>query len=227
METRETRWSASEIKFLVQPALGVEIERWAKRWLTPDPHGPEYRISTIYFDTPDRNVFLRKGSFGRAKYRIRRYGDADHVFLERKLRTSNAVTKRRSIVELDDLPLLETGSLNPRWPEGRWFHRRIQARGLQPAWQISYQRTARVLETKVGPIRLTLDKDLRAIPVDSFAFRDASEATPLFPGDERLILELKFAKRMPVLFRELIDELVLTPQPVSKFRLAAGALAYA
>jgi hypothetical protein len=32
---------------------------------------------------------------------------------------------------------------------------------------------------------------------------------------------------MPVLFRELIDELVLTPQPVSKFRLAAGALAYA
>jgi hypothetical protein len=229
METRETRLFASEIKFLVTPAASAEIERWARRWLAPDPHGAHYRVSSIYFDTPGRDVYERKGSFARGKYRIRRYGDSDHVFFERKLRSKNVVIKRRSIVDLEDLPLLEGVGSDRQWRGGYWFHRRIAARALQPAWQVQYDRTARVLETSAGLIRLTMDRDLCAAPALGFEFRAPGELQRIYePGSEdRHILELKFRNRIPELFRDLMEDLVLTPQPVSKFRLAAGTLAYA
>jgi hypothetical protein len=37
-------------------------------------------------------VFHRRGSFGRSKYRIRRYGEAQVGFLERKLKTRGLLT---------------------------------------------------------------------------------------------------------------------------------------
>lgn len=229
METRETRLFASEIKFVVTPAVSAEIERWARRWLAPDPHGPVYHVSSIYFDTAGRDVYERRGSFARGKYRIRRYGNADHVFLERKLRSRNVVIKRRSIVDIEDLPLLEGVGADRNWREGCWFHRRIAARSLQPAWQINYERTARVLETNGGLIRLTIDRDLRAASTGALAFQDEAGLRRIYEEgrDDRHILELKFRNRIPELFRDLMEELVLTPQQVSKFRLAAGALAYA
>ncbi|BDC52834.1 VTC domain-containing protein [Bryobacterales bacterium F-183] len=223
METRETRASASEVKFLVSAALGDEVEKWAKRWLLADPHGAQYNVTSLYFDTPAGDVLNRNGSFARGKYRIRRYDNSPTVFLERKLRAKTVVTKRRSIVDLEDLPLLESHTLDRNWNGGYWFHRRLQARGLQPATQISYLRSARVLDTKAGFMRLTLDRQLAAQPIDKFEF-SANPGEAIFP-DGKVILELKFRHRMPSLFRELIDDLVLTPQPLSKFRLAAGALA--
>ncbi len=216
MESRETREFASEIKFLVPAHLGAEIERWAQRWLRPDPHGSHYRVTSLYFDTSDSRVFRRQGSFGRAKYRIRRYGDSDVVFLERKLRTDCVVVKRRTIVAATSL-----GQLAAQ-PEADWFQRRLHARALRPAWQISYHRTARELATSQGPIRLTLDRELAAVAIEDLAFVSA-EPRPLF-DNQQMILELKFRRAMPELFRDLVREYRIQPQPVSKFRLAAAAL---
>lgn len=220
METRETRASASEVKFLVSAALGDEVEKWAKRWLGPDPHGAQYQVTSLYFDTPAGDVLMRNGSFARGKYRVRRYGNAPTAFLERKLRANAVVTKRRSLVDIEDLPLLDSHTLDRHWTGGYWFHRRLQARGLQPATQISYTRSARVLDTKAGFMRLTLDRRLAAQPIRNFEF-SSEPGTPVL-NDGKVILELKFRNRMPALFRELVDDLVLTPQPLSKFRLAAG-----
>ena len=205
------------MKYIVTPGQGSEIERWASRWLSPDPHCAQYCVTSLYFDTADSRVFRRDGSFGRAKYRIRRYGDSSSVFVERKLRTNQVVVKRRSIVGLASLDELS------QLPEARWFERRLRARELRPAWQISYLRTACELPTDQGPIRLTLDRHLAGVPIDSIAFRDTL-TTPLFDNQE-MILELKFRRAMPELFRDLTNELGLKPQSVSKFRLVATALA--
>jgi hypothetical protein len=222
VEIRETREFASEVKYLVSAAQGAAIERWATRWLSADPNGGQYAVTSLYFDTADRRVLNRHGSFGRAKYRIRRYGDSQKVFLERKLRTNQVVVKRRSLVDMDDLALLDTSQLDRHWRPGNWFQQRLQARALRPAWQISYQRTARQSESHLGPIRLTLDRDLAAAPIRSIAFEDEG-TTPLF-GDGEMILELKFRRAMPELFHDLVDEFSLRAQPVSKFRLAATTL---
>ena len=76
----------AEIKFLVNEATGIQIREWARGRLSPDPHGTgphadEYRVSTLYLDTAARDVFHRRGSYGRSKYRVRRYGEEPRVFL--------------------------------------------------------------------------------------------------------------------------------------------------
>ncbi len=109
---REIRESAFEIKFVVNQDTGQRIRERARSLLAADPwaSGPaadEYTITSLYFDTPDLAVYNRRGSYRRAKYRIRRYGQSDMVFLERKLRTNDLLTKRRTNVRLEDLPLLQ------------------------------------------------------------------------------------------------------------------------
>lgn len=224
-DTRENREFASELKFLVSFGVAEQIRGWARGRLLPDPNaggpaGDAYRITSLYFDTAAREVYHRHGSFGRSKYRIRRYGHSDTVFLERKLRTRGLLAKRRSIVALDDLPRLDDPLAERGWP-GFWFHRRLLARKLVPVCQIAYDRTARVAMTPNGPIRLTLDHNLRALPAERLSFSQA-EGTLLMPRE--MIVELKFRRETPALFKYLIQEFALNAQAVSKYRLAAARL---
>lgn len=225
LDTRENREFASEIKFLVSPLLASQIRDWARARLVPDPNaggqaGDGYHITSLYFDTAQFDVFHRRGSFGRSKYRIRRYGQSEIAFLERKLRTRGLLAKRRSIAKLDELERLADAAPERNWT-GFWFHRRLQARGLEPVCQVSYDRIARVAMIRYGPIRLTLDNNLRALPVAGLCFND-QEGAPILQS--RIILELKFRYEMPVLFKNLAEEFALNPQPFSKYRLAAAAL---
>src|ERR1044071_4237055 len=101
IDLRENRPFASEIKFAVNPRLGESIREWARVRLAPDPNasgegGDGYRITSLYFDTRQFDVFHRRGSYGRSKYRIRRYGSSAVGFLERKLKTRGLVSKRRT-----------------------------------------------------------------------------------------------------------------------------------
>lgn len=224
-DTRETRASASEIKFLLDEGLAPAIRAWARANLQPDPHGggpfgDAYTTSTLYFDTRQLDVFNRLSSFGRAKYRVRRYGDAPAVFFERKLRQPGVLIKRRTVDSIEALQRLELDEADAGWV-GRWFHRRLLARRLRPVCQVTYDRTARMVSTAEGLVRLTLDDNLRATPVDAPAFvPDAGE--PFLAG--RNILELKYHARVPAVFRRLIEEFALKPQTASKYRLATAAV---
>jgi len=224
-DSRENREFASEIKFLVSAALANQIRNWARGRLASDPYaaseeGDGYQISSLYFDTERFDVFHRKGSFSRSKYRVRRYGKSEMTFLERKLKTRGLLTKRRSIVKIEELERLTNADPGRSWA-GYWFHRRLLARNLEPRCQISYHRTARVAMTKNGPIRLTLDDNLRALPPDGLWFSDQIGTGLL---ENQNILELKVRREMPVLFKYLVEEFALNPQAVSKYRLAASAL---
>jgi len=226
-DTRENRELATEMKFLVSPALAGQIRTWARQHLSPDPHaggpaGDAYEITSIYFDTAQFDVFHRRASFGRSKYRIRRYGGAQVGFLERKLKTRGLLTKRRSLVRLDELEFLAADGDNRAWP-GRWFHRRLLARVLSPVCQISYQRTALVAMTAFGPIRLTMDSGLRALPTTCIRFSNEFGSSLL---EDQIILELKFRYGLPALFKYLVEEFALTPTRFSKYRFAAAALAF-
>jgi len=75
--------------------------------------------------------------------------------------------------------------------------------------------------TQYGPIRLTLDENLRALP-GAGLWLSRQQGTCLLENQN--ILELKFRCEMPVQFKYLVEEFALNPQPVSKYRLAAAAL---
>jgi hypothetical protein len=97
---RERR-AAYELKFLVDEALAAEVERWARTHLKADPHGqPElggaYRTTSLYFDTPEMDVYRRTPGYRRRKFRARRYGLTSWLYLERKWKAGDRVSKRRS-----------------------------------------------------------------------------------------------------------------------------------
>src|SRR5206468_6198852 len=83
-------------------------------------------------------------------------------------------------------------------------------------------RTARVAMTGFGPIRLTLDDDIRALGANELDF--GGDAAGRHLSAEKVIIELKYRCEMPVLFKLLVEEFALNPQPISKYRLAAVAL---
>ena len=122
---------------------------------------------------------------------------------------------------MEKIHLLDMGGAGRGWT-GCWFQRRLEARRLRPVCQISYQRLARVALTDYGPIRLTLDCGIEAIPAAGMAFSEASAGTAFL--EDHVILELKFRCNLPSVFKRLIEEFSLGAQPVSKYRLATVAL---
>jgi len=221
---REIRPNAHELKFLVDVDVAARIRHWARTHLDPDPHGTgpfgdEYRTASVYFDTDMFDVFYGRGSFGRSKDRIRRYGEADVVFLERKMRRPAVLAKRRTRLSVAALDMLSAHRLEADWP-GYWFHRRVAARRLRPVCHVTYSRMARSLVRDGEPVRLTLDSHLLALPASSLEFR----RDPGLPAlTDRLILELKFRGAPPALFRRLVEEFALTPASASKYRLGVVA----
>lgn len=222
---RETRPFASEVKFLVDHSTGAEIRRWVRAHLDPDPHGTgpcgdEYTTTSLYFDTENGDVFHRRGSFGRGKYRVRRYGAASTVFLERKLRRPGILSKRRTVVPIETLDLLGAADPGTEWA-GAWFHRRLQLRQIRPVCELSYSRTARTSQTPDGLVRLTLDTDVRVAPAALPRFGSGGAVPILEP---RMILELKYRRDVPAIFKRLVEAFMLVPQPASKYRLGVATL---
>jgi hypothetical protein len=213
---------AAELKFVVDEQTAEVARQWVRRELDADPHavsgGDGYQTASLYFDTRDFDVFFRRRSSARAKYRIRRYNNGPVVFLERKMKVEGRLFKRRSECTVEDLDRI--GQAKPDW-NGSWFDRRLENRGFLPVCQVSYNRMARVGMSPTGPLRLTIDTQVSAVIVDKVAFsNDVGQL--LLPG--QAVLEMKYRVQLPVLFKRLIEELSIAPRSVSKYRTAVGRL---
>lgn len=212
-----------ETKFLVPIETAPAILAWVRAHLEPDAHGrgahsDEYFVQSIYFDTPQWHAFRKAGSFGRAKFRARRYGDADWLFLERKLKNEGLVRKRRSAIALDDLPRIEN------LPSAQWYHQRLALRGLVPVCYIQYERVARQTMTSDGALRLTVDRHFRFDTDVTLAWKNFDGGAAFLA--DTAIVELKYL-RLPSLAKRLIEEFNLTPASASKFRIALRASRHA
>jgi hypothetical protein len=217
---------AYELKFLVPQAVARQLQHWATQQMQPDPFGNPrlggaYLTTTLYLDTPQRDVFYRADGFRRRKFRLRRYGIEPKAYLERKTRGSDRVKKRRCEVPLHELPARMTAPLpagdSPAdtWA-GEWFRERIEHRGLRPACLLSYERTAFVRPTPDGLLRVTLDRELRGLAASDWDLTPLTDGHRLLP--EHVICEFKFRGALPNLFKEVILNLHLEDRGVSKYR---------
>ena len=183
-----------------------------------------YRIHGLYFDTPALDVFHRTTGYKKKKYRLRRYGNDALIFLEQKRKSAGRVAKRRVQVAEAELERLREMPTDTDWT-GAWFHRRITVRKLQPSCFITYQRQAYFGQNAEGPLRLTLDRHIQSQLADRWAVAEIVDGVPMLPG--RVLLELKYRRNLPALFKGLMQDLSLTPSPLSKYRLAVQALGLA
>lgn len=215
------RQRAYELKFVLDDNRTAMVQQWADIRLAPDPHGDPalhgaYRTTTLYCDTPELDVFHRADSYRRRKFRVRRYGLMSGVYLERKTKAGDRVQKRRSLVASHELELLAQPMSLETWP-GHWFHQQLHLQRLRPSCLITYLRTACVGSCPEGPLRLTLDRDLRGLLCDQWSLTPFHGGLPFLAG--QVILELKFRGALPMPFKELLSILRLNPLMVSKYRL--------
>ena len=225
VHSRETRSRAREIKFVVNNEIAPRIQAWMREHLSADEfgageHRDEYATTSLYFETDRFDVFHRRGSYGKSKYRVRRYGTSPIMFLERKFRTDRVLIKRRTTVPVDQFDRLERNQADPAW-DGYWFHRRLLARELRPLIQVCYNRTARLGTSSTGPFRMTVDFDLRVLPMPDRAFLPGV-GLPLLDGQN--IVELKYTVALPAAFKQLVELFALKTQPVSKYRAGLALL---
>ncbi|WP_437205227.1 polyphosphate polymerase domain-containing protein [Planctomicrobium sp. SH664] len=220
LTARSEGGAAYEVKFLISEAIAGEVESWAGQQLRPDPHGdPErggsYQVTSLYTDTPEFDVYHRSPKFRRRKYRLRRYGRDDVIHLERKIRRGEQVSKRRVLIPESDAPLLSHPLSLADWPGG-WFHQSLLRRNLRPSCQLVYLRKAYFRSDTDGPLRLTLDREIRGQLTSDWCLAPLEAPRLILPGE--VVLELKFRDHLPQPFKQLVHDLQLSSTGVSKYR---------
>lgn len=215
-----------EMKFLLDEPLARRVEEFLAPRMTLDPHadpalGNAYRITSLYCDNPEFEVFHRVGVNRRRKYRIRRYGSDTVLFLERKVKRGEKVRKRRVTIDPRQIEQLSAQSPAAEWP-GDWFHRQLQRRRLLPICSVEYLRTAYVAGNDDSPLRLTFDRRIRAACTLDWLPSLTNSATTVL-GDS-VVVEFKFRGELPPAFKTAIQEFQLVPTGVSKYRHSVQAL---
>ena len=209
-----TRFRRYEIKVVLDAERVEQVLDHCRSSLFPDRFASAeegYELTTLYLDTDGYRIHHKLLDGTGTKYRIRRYGSEDVIYLERKTRQGNLVRKRREPRPLTDLALVLAGGL-----EGEGFVptfcRTIRDFGLRPALLLTYRRRA-----WLGPAgsRLTLDDSVAAWQGRGIASleRDGPSAE-VTPGT---VLELKYDAEMPKEFRDLLDKLALPAGGFSKY----------
>lgn len=212
---------AYELKFELAQQDVLRMKAWARRHLRADPHGDDgcYRVTSVYCDTPEFDVFHRASGYRSSKLRLRRYGTAPFVFLERKVRSGDKVSKRRVEVAPEDLPQLASfmaGAIPPQgWVAG-WFLDKALKKRFAPVCRVGYDRTAFFGMAGGHGVRLTIDENMIGVPARGWEAQPLHEGLELRPGSA--LLELKFQDSIPELFRGLLPELPAQTARVSKFR---------
>jgi hypothetical protein len=214
------------MKFILDAALSCQVKDWARDHLGVDTNcfadgGDAYDINTVYLDTPELDLFHRTGIVGQTKHRIRRYGNEQLVWLETKRKKKMVVRKNRTVVFESDL-MARVGSDGAHTWSGDWFLKRVADRRLQPAIQIAYRRFARTSTFGGESLRLTIDSEMNARPIDDWSIASSSQndLQHRLPFGEHEILELKFNNHMPHLFKELLSTFEIPETGFSKYRTA-------
>ncbi len=217
---------AYEVKFLLTEAVSRKVEAIFEGVLQPDPHadralGGMYTVTSLACDGPDFHVYFRDRKARNRKYRVRRYGSAESVFLERKHSRKGRVRKRRVEANIGDL--LVIGEDHAAHASQNWFVRELRMQDLSPVCRMRYMRRAIFGASAQGPVRVTFDRDIVGSVSRAWSMEQQGEERSLLEG--LVICEFKFNDSMPTMLRDAMDQLGLEATGVSKYRTCVRAFA--
>lgn len=205
----------------------VQPDRYAA--LQPEHH---YTVRSIYFDTPDLEMYHTKREHiaHRMKVRLRGYnlgGDTAPVFFEIKRKYEGPILKNRATMPFESVKnIFQGASVDTYLPETnkadnvRRFFYQLYTRRLRPVVTCIYEREAfisKVIDLD-NNLRISLDKNLRSVPFPAvselFTERDLR-----YPLEQLFILEIKFNTYCPAWLKPILSMLELQKAPASKYVL--------
>lgn len=221
-----------EMKFLAPHLKAEQVLAWARQNLALQRDAAQdqagelpVHISSLYFDTPDLDIYHRVGKQGRRKYRARRYGEAPTISLERKTKAKGQVSERRCAIAWDELSRLADWEAMPGW-EADWFHRDLLRWHLEPVCRLEYERLSFAGTLEEQPVRLCIDRHVCCTPASLASLEGAEGAHDLMRPVcvvDGSIVEVRVAEGLPASLKALLRDLHLTPRGLSKYRLAVEA----
>lgn len=225
-----------EAKYLVSELMAQTIRDHIRPFVSPDKHGQEYPVTSIYLDSPDLALYMSsvRGEERRRKLRIRTYGgDSDICFYEVKHRHNQIVRKERAVVRCEYVAELLRGAM-PRpemltSPEADMknlysffdLQERIDA---SPRVVVSYMREAFVGKAD-EPLRITFDRKLTCLPSERFD-PEGWMASPHW-NDGRgfpIVMEVKFSDIYPCWVGDMIQRFDMRRESFAKYVVCVDAL---
>jgi len=207
-----------ELKYLVTIQEAEVFKKELAAYLIPDDHGDRggaYRVSNLYYDSPDHTFYWEKvdGLRFRRKLRIRHYETSEPltastpVFVEIKQRLNRVTQKRRVLLAYQDAlrlcsqyeppaETLENQNVMDEVIAMGWQH------NLQPASVVSYTRQALVGSDYDIGLRVTFDRDLH-YSMSSLDLMEDDSGLLLFPPDW-MVMEIKVNERIPYWLTEMV-----------------------
>jgi SPX domain protein involved in polyphosphate accumulation len=211
---RELRY---ELKYLVRREQFEPLVAELGQMLRLDTHSNElglYRITSLYYDTPDYKAYWDKldGHRSRRKVRVRVYGNVNisaqtPAFLEVKQRVNKMMRKRRlqlaygDAINFDRFEEMgaalggdEEGAQRALLQEVYYLYRTLQ---LRPACVVTYDRMAFEGDVHAPDLRITLDTNLRGRIHDLSLLSTGGAHDLTVLGPEYAVLEVKTNHNVP------------------------------
>ena len=220
-----------ELKFIITDLEYAELKPVLLAMMQRDPHtGPDgnYNIRSLYFDDMYRTAYREKldGVEIRKKYRIRIYGCSEGVIsLECKYKNGPYIYKesvKLTREEYDRMCCCDYGFLLKKKEQmAKEFFVDGRTNLIRPWVIVEYAREPFIND--VGTVRITFDKEVRAIPPEDDIFSKTAPSFAVLPPGQ-MILEVKFTGKLPEKIRQIFRSYSFVQTQASKFCLCADKL---
>ncbi|MBQ7639217.1 MAG: polyphosphate polymerase domain-containing protein [Clostridia bacterium] len=174
-----------------------------------DPHAinGEYKIRSLYFDSPGDKALLEKtdGVNMREKFRIRLYnGDTSFIVLEKKSKINGLCAKESCHLSAEEAGRIAGGDFSFLASDDRplcvELYAKMNSQGLRPKTIVDYTRIPFFFAP--GNVRVTIDYDIRT-GMFRTDFLDFDTLT-LPAGDPIIILEVKWDDFLPEIIKDAV-----------------------
>ena len=167
-----------------------------------------YRITSLYFDTPDDSALREKldGIGKREKFRLRYYGASpSFIRLEKKFKINGLCGKRSVKMTTEQAQKLLCGEygflLESGDPLCAEFYSKLMGKCLRPRTIVRYDREAFVYEP--GNVRITLDRSIRTGLGSTDFLNEKLFCAPVL--GQGTVLEVKYDAFLPDLVRMAVQ----------------------
>lgn len=220
-----------ELKFVITDLEYRELQPVLCAMMDRDSHAEQdghYNIRSLYFDDMYRTAYVQKldGVENRKKYRIRIYNCEDRsISLECKYKRGAYIRKEAVRLTREEyakmLNLDYAFLLRKEQQVAKEFFVDARTNRLRPWVIVEYDREPFIND--VGTVRITFDKNVRAIaPEDDMFLETAPSFSVLPPG--QMILEIKFTELLPEKIRRIFRKYSFVQTNASKFCICADKL---
>ena len=200
-----------EYKHQISPQDDLVLSQRLRKLFSHDKNAGAdgtYRITSLYFDTPDDGALREKldGIGKREKFRLRYYGAApSFIRLEKKFKVNGLCGKKSVKMTAEQVQELLCGEYGFLLESGEplcvEFYSKLKGKCLRPRTIVRYDREAFVY--KPGNVRITLDRNIRTGLGSTDFLNGELFCAPVL--EQSTVLEVKYDAFLPDLVRMAIQ----------------------